>query len=148
MSLKERLQQDWKDALKKGDKLRSTTISMVKAAILQMEKDTGSSPDDNKIVEILAKEVKQRKDAIEEFEKGKRQDLVEANKAEIQVLINYLPQQLTQEEVFEIVKASADEVGANSMKDMGKLMSVLMPKVKGRADGKMVTQIVKEYLNK
>ncbi|WP_138204759.1 GatB/YqeY domain-containing protein [Haloimpatiens lingqiaonensis] len=148
MSLKERLQQDWKDALKGKEKFKANVISMAKAAVLHAEKTDGSSLDDEQIVEILAKEVKQRKDAIEEFKKGNRQDLVDDTEKEIQILMNYLPQQLTQEEIFKIIKASADEVGANSIKDMGKLMSAVMPKFKGRADGKLVNKIVKEYLSR
>ncbi|WP_035288166.1 GatB/YqeY domain-containing protein [Clostridium sp. KNHs214] len=148
MSLKERLQQDWKDALKGKEKFKANVISMAKAAVLQVEKTDGSSLDDQQIVEILAKEVKQRRDAIEEFKKGNRQDLVDESEEEIKILMNYLPQQLTQEEIFKIIKASADEVGANSIKDMGKLMSAVMPKFKGRADGKLVNKIVKEYLSR
>ncbi|WP_102400154.1 GatB/YqeY domain-containing protein [Haloimpatiens massiliensis] len=148
MSLKERLQQDWKDALKGKEKFKANVISMAKAAVLQVEKTDGSSLDDQQIVEILAKEVKQRRDAIEEFKKGNRQDLIDESEEEIRILMNYLPQQLTQEEIFKIVKASADEVGANSIKDMGKLMSAVMPKFKGRADGKLVNKIVKEYLSR
>ncbi|WP_017414423.1 MULTISPECIES: GatB/YqeY domain-containing protein [Clostridium] len=147
-SLKERLQQDWKDALKQKEKFKASVISMAKAAILMAEKADGSSLNDDQIIEVLAKEVKQRRDAMQEFEKGNRQDLVDSAVAEIEILLEYLPKQLTEDEVRQIVVESAEKLGANSMKDMGKIMSDIRPKVNGRADGKIVSQIVKEYLNK
>ena len=112
-----------------------------------LKKTDGVTLEDDKVIEILAKEVKQRKEAMLEFEKGNRQDLVDQNKSEIEVLLGYLPQQLSEEEILQIVKETATEVGANNMKDMGKLMSAVRPKVVGKADGKLVSQIVKEYLN-
>lgn len=147
MSLKEQLQQDWKDAVKAREKIRANTISMAKAAILQVEKSGVPELDDEAVIEIISKEVKQRRDSIEEFKKGNRQDLVDDTQKELEILLEYLPKQLTEDEITEIVRQAADEVGANSMKDMGKLMSALIPKTKGRADGKLVSQIVKEYLN-
>ncbi|MEG0772392.1 GatB/YqeY domain-containing protein [Clostridium sp.] len=147
-SLKERLQQDWKDALKQKHKFKASVISMAKAAILMAEKADGSSLNDDQIIEVLAKEVKQRRDAIIEFEKGNRQDLVENTNVEIEILLEYLPKQLTEDEVRQIIVESAEKLGANSMKDMGKIMSDIRPAVNGRADGKIVSQIVKEYLNK
>lgn len=148
MSLKERLQQDWKNAVKARNKFRANTISMAKAAVLQAEKSDGNKLEDNEIVDILAKEVKQRRDAIIEFKKGNRQDLAEQNAKEIEILLEYLPQQLTEDEISDIVSKAAYEVGANSMKDIGKIMSAIMPIVKGRADGKLVNTIVRQYLNK
>ncbi|EQB88250.1 uncharacterized protein YqeY [Clostridium punense] len=147
-SLKERLQQDWKDALKQKEKFKASVISMAKAAILMAEKADGSSLNDDQIIEVLAKEVKQRRDAMLEFEKGNRQDLVDNAVAEIEILLEYLPKQLTEDEVRQIIVESAEKLGANSMKDMGKIMSDIRPKVNGRADGKIVSQIVKDYLNK
>lgn len=147
MSLKEVLQADWKAALKAKDKFTANVISGARAAILQIEKNGSGELDDQTTVEVLAKEVKQRQDAIAEFEKGNRQDLVENAEKEIEVLLRYLPKQLTENEIFELVKEVSIEVGANSMKDIGKLMSALMVKTKGRADGKLVNKIVKEYLN-
>jgi len=121
---------------------------MARAAVLFAEKTNGIKLDDEQIVEILAKEVKQRREAMLEFERGKRQDLVDKTKAEIEVLLNYLPQQLSENEISEIVRQAVDEVGANSIKDMKKIMAVVNPKTKGRADGKIVSQLVKDYLNK
>lgn len=149
MSLKEVLQQDWKEAVKSKNKVKSTVISMVKAAILLYEKD-GSSREvtDDIVIDIISKEVKQRREAIEEFKKGNRTDLVKAAEDEIQILLEYLPQQLTETEIKEIIEKLAQELGSNSMKDMGKLMSAVVPKTKGKADGKLVSTLVKEYLNK
>jgi len=148
MSLKDTLQDDWKNSLKSRDKFRADTISMAKAAILHMEKTDGVKLDDEKVIEVLAREVKQRREALVEFEKGNRQDLVDKCNAEIEILLEYLPQQLTEEEIFEIVRQAAVEVGANSIKDMGKVMSAVTARTKGRADGKLVSTIVKEHLNK
>lgn len=148
MSLKERLQEDWKQALKAKEKLKTSTISMAKAAVLLVEKTNGTKLDDEQIIDVLAKEVKQRREAVIEFEKGNRQDLVGQTNEEIEILLNYLPQQLNESEISEIVRQAVDEVGANSMKDMKNVMAVISPKLKGRADGKLVSQIVKQYLNK
>lgn len=148
MSLKERLQDEWKVALKTKNKLKATTISMARAAILYIEKTDGITLDDEQVIGVLAREVKQRREAMLEFEKGKRQDLMDQSKAEIEILLEYLPQQLTEVEIFKIVREAAVEVGANSIKDMGKVMSVVTAKTKGRADGKLVSIIVKEHLNK
>ncbi|ADK13873.1 MULTISPECIES: GatB/YqeY domain-containing protein [Clostridium] len=147
MSLKERLQEDWKNALKSGDKFKANTISMAKAAVLLVEKTDGKKLDDEKIIDIIAKEVKERRESILEFEKGKRQDLVEKAKSEIDILLEYLPQQLSKEEISEIIRNAVNEVGAESIKDMKKVMAIVMPKTRGRADGKLVSQIVKEHLN-
>lgn len=147
-SIKETLQNDWKEAVKQKNKFKANVISMVKASILLVEKSGAEKVDDDKIIEILAKEVKQRRDSLVEFEKGNRQDLVDETKAEIEILLQYLPQQLTEEEIRKIVIKSAEKLGTSSIKDMGKLMAEVRPQVSGRADGKIVSQIVKDYLNK
>jgi uncharacterized protein YqeY len=146
-TIKERLQEDWKVALKAKDKFKTNVISTAKSAILLVEKTDGIKVDDAQAIEILAKEVKQRRESMLEFQKGNRQDLVDQTEAEIQILLEYLPQQLSEEELKQIVQDSAIEVGANSMKDMGKIMALVRPKTLGRADGKLVSQLVKEYLN-
>lgn len=148
MTLKERLQEDWKTALKAKDKFKANTISMAKAAVLLAEKTDGVQLDDAKVIDVLAKEVKQRRDSVLEFEKGNRQDLVDQTKAEIEILLNYLPQQLSESEISDIVRQAVDEVGANSMKDMKAVMAIVTPETKGRADGKLVSQIVRDSLNK
>jgi uncharacterized protein len=148
MSLKERLQDDWKQALKAKDKFRADTISMARAGVLQVEKTDGVQLDDEQVIEVLAREVKQRREAMLEFEKGNRQDLVDKANSEIEILLGYLPQQLTEEEILVLIQEAAVEVGANSIKEMGRVMQVLAPRVKGRADGKLVSQMVREHLNK
>ncbi|HEY5563439.1 MAG TPA: GatB/YqeY domain-containing protein [Clostridiaceae bacterium] len=148
MSMKETLALDWKNALKAKEKLKATTISMVRAAILQVEKSGSATLNDEDIIVILAKEIKQRRESIVEFEKGNRQDLIDKTSEEIEILLNYLPQQLNENEILVYVKDAAVEVGANSIKDMGKLMSAVIAKTKGRADGKIVSKLVKEYLSK
>lgn len=147
MPIKERLQEDWKQAMKSKDKFRSSTISLAKSVILLVEKTDGIKLEDEQVIEILAKEVKQRNEAILEFQKGNRQDLVDSAKAEIEILKEYLPQQLSEEEIKKIVIDVADNLGASSMKDMGKVMAEVRPKVVGRADGRLVSSIVKNYLN-
>lgn len=146
-TIKDKLQDDWKVALKTKDKFTANVISTAKSAILLVEKTDNRKLEDDEVISILAKEIKQRRESMLEFEKGNRQDLVDQCKAEIEILLKYLPQQLGEEEIRQIVKESAEELGANSIKDMGKVMSAVKPKVVGRADGKLVSQIVKEYLN-
>jgi uncharacterized protein YqeY len=146
MSLKERLQEDWKAAMKARDKFRAGVINMARAAVLYQEKTYGSMLNDEGVISVLSKEVKQRRDATIEYEKGNRQDLVDQANNEIQILLEFLPQQLTEDEIKEIIVNAVSEVGAVSIKDMGKLMTVIMPKLKGRADGKLVNQIVKDIL--
>jgi hypothetical protein len=146
MSLKERLQEDWKLAMKSKDSFKSGVLSMARAAILYSEKNDGKALDDDQVIAVISKEVKQRRESIVEFKKGNRPDLVEQTNKEIEILLDYLPQQLTEEEIMEIVKAAVIEVGANSIKDMGKVMAYVQPKVRGKADGKTVSQMVKQQL--
>ena len=147
MSFKQVLQEDLKAAMKEKDTLRKNAITMVRAAILQQEKDKKIEMDDEAILEVIAKAVKQRKDSIPDFIKGNRPDLVENLEREIEILMSYLPKQLNEEEVEEIVSQTIFEVGAQSAKDIGLVMKALMPKVKGRADGRLVNQLVKKHLD-
>ncbi len=149
MSLKEQLTADMKTAMKaKAEgKQRLAVIRMVRSAIRQQEIDGKQDLDDEGVIGIISKEVKMRKDSLEEFQKGNREDLVAQVKAEIAVLMPYLPQQLSEEEIRGFVQEAVDKSGASSQKDMGKVMGLLMPKVKGRADGKLVNSIVREILN-
>ena len=149
MSLKDKLTEDMKQAMKdkEAGKLRLSVIRMVRAAIKNVEIDTRTELSEEEVISIIAKEVKMRRDSMEEFKKGQRDDLVAQLEQEIEVLLPYLPQQLTEAEVREIVTEAVAIAGATSSKDMGKVMAVLMPKVKGRADGKLVNNIVRELLN-
>lgn len=146
MSLKERLLNDLKQSMKEKDTLKKSCITMVRAAILQVEKDKKVQLNDDEIVDIIAKQVKQGKDALEDFKKADRQDLIEQTQKEIDVLTKYLPQQLSEDEIEQIVSETISEVGATSMKDMGKVMGAIMPKVKGKADGSLVNKFVKQHL--
>lgn len=146
MSLKDLLVQDLKTAMKDGNTASKNAIQMARSAVLQVEKDTKVILDDNGIVEIIAKEVKKRVDTLPDFEKSGRQDLIDNLKAEIEVLKKYLPQQLSENEVEEIVKKIISSLGATSAKDIGKVMQALMPETRGKADGKLVSQIVKKLL--
>ena len=145
--LKEQLMQDLKDAMKEKDTIKKDTVQMVRAAILQIEKDKAIAVDDSKIIEIIAKEVKGKKDALVEFEKGGRQDLIDQTNSEIEILSRYLPKQLSKEEIKEIVKKIVSEIGATSMKDMGTVIKTVGARTQGRADMSQVSQIVKERLN-
>ncbi len=147
MALKEKLMDDLKMAMKDKDITRKNTVQMVRSAILQFEKDNLCELDDDGILDVIAKELKKRRDVLPEYEKSGRDDLIEVLNKEIETLLAYLPKQLTKEELEAIVKEAIAEVGATSMKDMGKIMAAVMPKTRGRADGKMINQIVKESLS-
>lgn len=146
MSLKEKIQSDWKEAMKARDKFRASTLNMAKAAILQIEKNEKRELTDEDIFAIIFKEIKKRKDAIEQFRAGGREDLVNDTSAEIEILSGYLPEQLTVDKITEIINTVISEVGANSVKDMGKVMKAVQLEVKGRADGKLVSSIVRKQL--
>lgn len=146
MSLKETLLQDMKEAMKSKDKIRKDTIQLVRSGVLQIEKDNKVELDDEGVLDVITKELKKRRDSIPDFEKGGRMDLVEAINEEIKVLLGYLPEQLSEEEVKKIVEDTINEIGATTMKDMGKVMAAINPKVKGRADGKIVSSFVKGLL--
>ncbi|AIF52245.1 GatB/YqeY domain-containing protein [Pelosinus sp. UFO1] len=149
MSLKERLTEDMKQAMKSKEagKLHLSVIRMVRANIKNVEIDSKQELSDDGVLDVVAKEVKMRRDSIEEFKKGNRPDLVENLEQEVAILMNYLPEQLSEAEVRTLVEQAVVEAKAVSPKDMGKVMAVLMPKVKGRADGKLVNTIVRELLN-
>ncbi|MGE5329195.1 MAG: GatB/YqeY domain-containing protein [Deltaproteobacteria bacterium] len=146
MSLKEKLLEDMKTAMKEKDQVKKDTVTMVRSAILQVEKDNKVTLDDEGILEVIAKEVKRRKDSLPEYEKSNREDLIDKLKKEIEILLVYLPEQISEEELEEIVKQTIKETGAASVKEMGKVMQAVLAKVKTRADGKMINLIVKKYL--
>lgn len=146
MNLSERLNEDMKQAMKSQDKFKLSTIRMVRATMKNLEIDLKRTLNDNEVLDILSREIKQRKDALQEFEKAGRDDLAEKVKAEAEILAEYLPEQLSEEEIKVIVQQTIQETGASSKADIGKVMSALMPKVKGRADGKLVNQAVQQLL--
>ena len=146
MSLKEKLMEDLKSAMRNKDKLRKDTITMVRAAIKQKEVDDRVELNDQDVIDILTKQLKEKKHSIEEFKKGDRQDLIEQTNKEIDVLLDYLPKQLGEDELRQIIQEVMTENNINSVKDMGTLMKYIMPKVKGKADGNTVSKIAKELL--
>lgn len=147
MHLKDQLAQDLKSAMKDKDTVRKNTVQMVRAAILQYEKDNRTELDDDGIIDVIARELKQRRDSLPDFEKSGRQDLIDGLKAEIAILLAYLPAQLSEEEVQAIVKEAIAKTGAVSIKDMGKVMGIAVAQTKGRADAKQVGEIAKQLLS-
>ena len=146
MLLMEKLTADMKEAMKQGEKERLSVIRLVRGAVRQAEIDGKKILSDDEVIGVIAKEVKMRRDSIEEFERGGRTDLVEKTQAEIAILMPYLPAQLSEDEIRALVEAAVAEAGAVTAKDMGKVMGALMPRVKGRADGKIVNEIVRSLL--
>lgn len=144
--LKEKLMEDLKNSMKEKNVIRKNVIQMVRAAILQIEKDKGIEVDDNKILEIIAKEVKTRNDSLEDFQKGGREDLVEQAKQEIAILSEYLPKQLSREELKEKIQNIINELGANSIKEMGAVMKEAKAQIGTAADGKSINEVVRELL--
>jgi hypothetical protein len=146
MSLKEKLLQDLKEAMKEKDTVRKNTVQLVRSGVLQIEKDEHIELDNEGVLDVIVKELKKRRDSMPDFEKSGRQDLIDELKKEVDVLLEYLPKQLTESEIKEIVEQAVKQTGASSMKDMGKVMGCIAPKIKGRADNKIVSTLVKQML--
>ena len=167
MSLKERIQADIKKAMPEKDQLKVSVLRMLMAAVFNKEKekraklsktkdppaggeklDELSKLTDEEIIEVISSESKKRQDSIEQYEKGNRQDLADQEKKELEILMKYLPEQMTEEEIRKLVKEKVEELGASGSKDIGKVMGALMPQLKGKADGTAVNKIVQEELKK
>jgi uncharacterized protein YqeY len=146
MALSERLNEDMKQAMRDQDKFRLSVIRLIRSAMKNFEIEQRRTLNDDDVLNIINREVKQRKDSLQDFEKAGREDLVEKINLELAIVTEYLPQQLSELEVKSIVQETIREVGASSKADMGKVMGALMPKVKGRADGRLINQIVQEEL--
>lgn len=160
--LKEKIEKDFKEALLKRNEREISTLRMLKAAILEQEKEKrykksqekGTEADlekesalsDEEIIKLILREIKKRKEAILEFEKGKRKDLVEKEAQEIEILKRYLPEMLSEEEIKKMAKETIEKVRAKNIKDMGRVMKELMPKIQGKAEPSLVSQIVKSFL--
>ncbi len=144
--LKEKLLEDLKSAMKDKNEIRKNTVQMVRAAILQIEKDKNIQVEDNQIIEIIAKESKKRKDSLEDYKKADRQDIIEQVEQEIAILAEYLPKQLSKEEITTIVADIIKKVEATSIKDMGKVMKEAKEQIGAAADGKTINEVVKELL--
>lgn len=163
--LKKKIQEDLKEALKSGQELNRSVLRLLLASIQQKEKEkrykiSKQEPNlqeqdlidkscltDEEIIDAIFTEAKKRKDAIVEFEKGKREDLAEKERQELEIIKTYLPEQILEEELINLAKEAIEKTGAKEIKDMGKVMAELMPKVKGKADGSLVSKIIKEILS-
>jgi len=146
MTLQEKLLEDLKSALRERDETRVSVIRMLRAAIKNAEIDQRKTLDDAGVLSLIEKDVKRHRDSIDAFRKGNRPDLVAKEEAELQVLLSYLPQQMSKDEVMAAARAVIAEVGAKGKADMGKVMSILVPRLKGRADGRLISQVVQELL--
>ena len=144
--LKEKLMEDLKEAMKSKNEIKKNTVQMVRAAILQIEKDKGIQVEDDRILEIIAKEVKTKRDAIKDFEKAERQDLIDQTNQEIEVLQQYLPKQLSREEIKVELERIIAEICATTMKDMGAIMKEAKAKMGASADGKTINEVAKEIM--
>ncbi len=147
MTLKETFMEEMKTAMREKDTMKKNVVTMVRSAIKQYEVDNRVELDDEGVTEIIAKEVKKRRDSLPEYEKSGREDLIATLNEEINYLAKYLPEQMSEEEIREVVKSVIAETGAAGMKDMGKVMGAVIAKTKGRAAGKVINGIVKECLN-
>jgi len=164
MSLKEKIQADTKKAMQARDQLKVSVLRMLMAAVFNKEKekraklsksgedleklDKLSKLTDEETTEVISSEAKKRKDSIEQYEKGNRQDLADQEKKELKILVSYLPEQMSEEEISKLVKEKIEELGASGPKDTGKVMGALMTQLKGKADGNLVNKIVQEELGK
>ena len=146
MTIKDKLKEDLKDAMLKKDTVRKNVVQLIKAGVLQIEKDNKVTLDDEGVLDVIAKQLKQRRDSLPDYEKSGREDLIAQLKREMELLMVYLPAQLSHDELVEIIKDAISSTGAETIKDMGKIMATVMPKTKGRADGKEINQIARELL--
>jgi len=147
MSLEERLVEEMKQAMKSNDKLRLSTIRMVRSALKNKEIELRKKLEDEEIVKVIQVMVRKGEESVEQFQAGGRMDLVEKVKSEIEILKSFLPQPLSQEEILKIIDKSIQETQASSPKDIGKVMKSVIPKIGGKADGKLINQLVKERLS-
>lgn len=146
MTIVDRLNEDLKQAMKEKEKDKLSVIRMVKSSLKYEEINLGRTLSEEDVLAVMSRELKQRRDSLREFEKAGRQDLIDGIQKEISILQKYLPEQMGEDEIRKLVEEAIASTGATSRKEMGKVMSYLMPKVKGRADGGLVNQIVQQYL--
>jgi len=147
MNLEERLVEEMKQAMKSNDKLRLSTIRMIRSASKNKEIELRKKLEDEDVVKVIQAMVRKGEESVEQFQTGGRMDLVEKEKKEIEILKSFLPQPLSQEEILNIIDQSIQETQASSLKDIGKVMKSVMPKIGGKADGKLINQLVKERLS-
>jgi uncharacterized protein YqeY len=147
MGLEERLMEEMKEAMKSNDKLRLSTIRMIRSALKNKEIELRKKLEDEEVVKVIQVMVRKGEESIEQFQTGGRMDLVEKEKKEMEVLKSFLPQPLSQEQLLKIIDQSIQETQASSLKDIGKVMKSVLPKIGGKADGKLINQLVKEKLS-
>ena len=147
MSLWDRLDKDLMDAMRNRDVLRRSVLRLLRSAIQNEEIGTQETLDDDGVVGVLVRQAQQRRESIEAFAKGGRQDLVEKEKSELAVILEYLPKQMSSEEITKMLQQAIDEVGATGPQDMGKLMGRVMPQMRGKAEGREVSSIASKLLN-
>jgi len=147
MSLEERLVEEMKLAMKSNDKLRLSTIRMIRSALKNKEIELRKKLEDEDVVKVIQAMLRKGEESVEQFQTGGRMDLVEKEKKEIEILKSFLPQPLSPEEILKIIDQSIQETQASSSKDIGKVMKSVMPKIGGKADGKLINQLVKERLS-
>ena len=147
MDLEERLVEEMKQAMKSNNKLKLSTIRMIRSASKNKEIELRKKLEDEDVVKVIQVMVRKGEESVEQFQAGGRMDLVEKEKKEIEILKSFLPQPLSQEEILKIIDQSIQETQASSLKDIGKVMKSVMPKIGGKADGKLINQLVKERLS-
>lgn len=147
MGIKDQIDTDLKNAMKSRDKFRTTTLRGLKSAIKYAEIEARDDLDDKGLLGVIAKQAKQRRDSIAEFQKGNRVDLVQKEEAELAILEQYLPDQMSEDKIREMAQTVIDKLGVTDMKGMGQVMKELMVELKGQADGKVVNQIVRQILS-
>ena len=145
--LKEKIQQDLKDALKSGDSRKRSVLGMVISAAKNKEIEKHGELSDEEMVAVISSEIKKRRDSVAQYEKGGRPELAKQERHEADILMSYMPEQMSEEQIREEAKKTIAETGAKDAKEMGKVLGALMPKLKGRADGQTVSKIVKEELS-
>lgn len=148
MSLKDKLAEEMKGAMKSQDKVRLSTIRMLLSAVKYKEIELGKTLADEEVIGTITSSVKQRRDSIEQYTNAGRADLVAKEEAELNILMGFLPKQMSVEEIEAEIEKAVTEAGASGMKDLGNVMKLLMPKVSGKADGKLVSEKVRERLSK
>jgi len=147
MSLEERLVEEMKQAMKSSEKLKLSAIRMIRSALKNKEIELRKKLEDEEIVKVIQAMVRKGEESVEQFQTGGRMDLVEKERSEIDVMKSFLPQPISQEEILKIIDQSIQETQASSLKDLGKVMKSVMPKIGGKADGKLINQLVKERLS-
>ncbi len=147
MALLDQIQKDLKEAMKAKDSVRLGTLRLVLTAIKNKEKEVKRELEEKEVLQIISNQIKQRKDSVEQYRKGGREDLASKEEQELKILQSYMPEQLSEAELEKLVMETIQEVGATTVKDLGKVMKVIMPRVAGRADGKVVNQMVRSRLS-